>query len=58
MDFELLPLEQADIVTFKHDIQEAFQKGYEDVFGKPDAVSLICKEKNRERSIYSVDKVF
>ena len=24
MDFELLPLEQADIDTFKHDIQEAF----------------------------------
>ena len=30
MNFELLPLEQADTGIFKHDIQEAFQKGYED----------------------------
>ena len=33
MTFELMPMEPSDIYKFKKDIQEAFQKGFEDVYG-------------------------
>lgn len=49
MAFELLPLEQADIAQFKQDIQEAFQKGFEDVYGKTEGV--ILPEKDIDRSL-------
>ena len=55
MDFELLPLEQADIDTFKHDIQEAFQKGYEDVYGKTERI--ILPEKDIDSSLNAVGSV-
>ena len=55
MDFELLPLEQADIDTFKHDIQEAFQKGYEDVYGKTERI--ILPEKDIDSSMNAVGSV-
>ena len=44
MDFEILPLEQEKIGIFKHDIQEAFQKGYEDVYGEAEGVVLPKKD--------------
>ena len=40
MNFELLVMEQSDIENFKHDIQEAFQKGFENTFGKTDETVL------------------
>lgn len=33
MNFKLLPMTEADLPAFKSDIQEAFQKGFEDVYG-------------------------
>lgn len=55
MDFELLPLEQADIGIFKHDIQEAFQKGYEDVYGETEGI--ILPEKDIDSSLNAVGSV-
>lgn len=49
MNFELLTLELSDVNKFKHDIQEAFQKGYEVVYGKIDDV--ILPEKDIDRSL-------
>ena len=34
MNFELLPMKEYELPLFKRDIQEAFQKGFEDVYGK------------------------
>lgn len=55
MNFELLPLEQADIGIFKHDIQEAFQKGYEDVYGETEGI--ILPEKDIDSSLNAVGSV-
>lgn len=49
MDFELLPITENDIKQFKTDIQEAFQKGFEDVYGKTDGI--ILPEKDIDRSL-------
>ena len=49
MNFELLPMTKADIPSFKADIQEAFQKGFEDVFGKSEGT--ILPEKDIDRSL-------
>ena len=49
MYIELLPMVQADIPQFKHDIQEAFQKGFEDVYGEIEAT--ILPEKDIDRSL-------
>ncbi len=49
MNFKLLPIIEADIPTFKSDIQEAFQKGFEDVYGKID--DIILPEKDIDRSL-------
>ncbi len=40
MDFQLLPVEEADLEEYKAMAQEAFQKGYEDYFGAADTVIL------------------
>jgi hypothetical protein len=40
MNFKLLPMTEADLPAFKSDIQEAFQKGFEDVYGKTDDIIL------------------
>jgi hypothetical protein len=55
MAFELLPLEQADIAQFKQDIQEAFQKGFEDVYGKTD--DTILPKADIDRSLNAVGSV-
>ena len=34
MHFELLPMMECELTMFKRDIQKAFQKGFEDVYGK------------------------
>ena len=49
MNFELLPMTKADIPSFKADIQEAFQKGFQDVFGKSEGT--ILPEKDIDRSL-------
>ena len=49
MNFKLLPMEQADIHKFKQDIQEAFQKGFEEVYGETEGTVL--PEKDIDRSL-------
>ena len=49
MNFELLPLGRLDLGKFKKDIQEAFQKGFEDVYGKTEGI--ILPEKDIDRSL-------
>ena len=49
MDFELLPMMECEIPMFKRDIQEAFQKGFEEVYGKTEGT--ILPEKDIERSL-------
>ena len=49
MNFKLLPMTETDLPAFKIDIQEAFQKGFEDVYGKTD--DIILPEKDIDRSL-------
>lgn len=49
MNFKLLPLENEDLKEFKEDLQEAFQKGFEDKFGKTNEV--IIPEKDIDESL-------
>ena len=49
MSFQLVPVEPEEIKQYKSDMQEAFHKGFEDVFGKTDAV--ILPEKDIEQSL-------
>lgn len=52
LNFELLQMEQSDIRKFKRDIQEAFQKGFEEVYGKTEDV--ILPEADIDRSLNAV----
>ncbi|MCE2615326.1 hypothetical protein [Phocaeicola oris] len=45
-NFKLIPLCEEDMKQFKHDIQEAFQYGAEDVMGKVDGEILPEKDIN------------
>lgn len=49
MIFELFSMSENDIPVFKKDIQEAFQKGFEDVYGKIE--EIILPEKDIDRSL-------
>lgn len=49
MVFQLLPMTEADLPHFKRDIQEAFQKGFEDVYGTCDGTVL--PEQDIDRSL-------
>lgn len=49
MDFRLLQMTQDDISQFKQDIQEAFQKGFEDVYGK--IQETVLPERDIDRSL-------
>lgn len=49
MNFELLPMEQMDLQTFKHDVQEAFQRGFEDAYGETE--DIILPEKDIDYSL-------
>ena len=53
--FELLPMTKEDIGTFKKDIQEAFQKGFEDVYGKTEGT--ILPEKDIDHSLNALGSV-
>lgn len=44
MGFQLVPVEDNDLLQFKMDMQEAFQKGYEESFGLIEAEILPEKE--------------
>lgn len=49
MKFILLPIDEADLPQYKSDMQEAFQKGFEEDFGKTDEV--ILPEEDIDRSL-------
>lgn len=49
MDFELLPVEAEDLKQYKADLQETFQKEFEDQFGK--TKETILPEKDIDRSL-------
>ena len=49
MDFELLPMVDSDIPQFKKDIQDAFQKGFEDIYGETE--EIILPEQDIYRSL-------
>lgn len=44
MRFELLSVHNEDLKQYKKDMQEAFQKGFEDYFGKTDEIILPAKD--------------
>ena len=44
MNFQLMPMTGDNIPAFKADIQEAFQKGFEDVYGKTEETILPEKD--------------
>ena len=44
MTFQLVCIEPKELTQYKADMQEAFQKGFEDAFGKTDAVILPEKD--------------
>lgn len=49
MSFRLILMNETDIPAFKTDIQEAFQKGFEDVFGKCE--ETVLPEKDIDQSL-------
>lgn len=49
MTFQLVCIEPKELTQYKSDMQEAFQKGFEDAFGKTDAV--ILPEKDIDQSL-------
>ncbi len=51
MDFQLLTVENEDLKKYKVVLQEAFQKGFEEQFGKTD--KIILPEKDIEQSLNS-----
>ena len=51
MNVELVLMSEDDIVEFKKNIQYAFQKGFEDVFGKCE--ETILPEKDIDQSLNS-----
>ena len=44
MNFQLVCVEKIELTQYKSDMQETFQKGFEDTFGKTDAVILPEKD--------------
>ena len=49
MTFQLVCIEPKELTQYKADMQEAFQKGFEDAFGKTDAVILPEKDRKSTR---------
>ena len=49
MDFKLVPIDDTDLKKYKIDMQEAFQKGYEDEFGQTEGE--ILPEEDIDRSM-------
>ncbi|MGL5531141.1 MAG: hypothetical protein ACRDCZ_04005 [Culicoidibacterales bacterium] len=44
MDFLIVNQDDKDLAQYKNDMQESFQKGYEDAFGKTDEWILPTKD--------------
>lgn len=55
MRFELLPVETEELKQYKLYMQEAFQKGFEDEFGKTD--KIILPEKDIDQSLNTAGAV-
>ena len=51
MDFKLLLVENEDLKQYKEDLQEAFQKGFEQRYGKID--KMVLPEKDIEESLHA-----
>ena len=49
MNFSLAKIKDEDVLQFKKDMQEAFQKGFEDVYGKTNGI--ILPEQDIDRSL-------
>jgi len=49
MNFSLAKIKDEDVLQFKKDMQEAFQKGFEDVYGKTN--DIILPEQDIDRSL-------
>lgn len=49
MNFQLLQITDNDLKQYKTDMQEAFQKGFEEVYGKTE--EIILPEKDIDRSL-------
>ena len=49
MNFSLEKINSEDVLQFKKDMQEAFQKGNEDVYGKTNGI--ILPEQDIDRSL-------
>lgn len=49
MDFELIPITDEDVKQYKIDLQEAFQKGFEEHYGKTN--EIILPEKDIDQSL-------
>ena len=52
MTFQLVCIEPKELTQYKADMQEAFQKGFEDAFGKTDAVILPEKDNAEGSAVY------
>lgn len=55
MNIELVLMSDIDIIEFKKNIQHAFQKGFEDVFGKCE--ETILPEKDIDQSLNGKDAI-
>lgn len=55
LNFELSKMEQSDIRKFKRDIQESFQNGFEEVYGKTE--DIILPEADIERSLNAIGSI-
>lgn len=49
MNFELLPIKNSDLKQYKEDLQEAFQKGFEEQFGETN--KMVLPEKDIDQSL-------
>lgn len=56
MTFQLVCIEPKELTQYKSNMQEAFQKGFEDAFGKTDAV--ILPEKDIDQSLNAEGLLF
>lgn len=52
MDFKLCTVSQEEMPRFKADMQKAFQKGFEDVYGKTE--KIILPEKDIDQSLQMI----
>lgn len=52
MDFKLCTVRQEEMPRFKADMQKAFQKGFEDVYGKTE--EIILPEKDIDQSLQMI----